>query len=123
MARGWAGLVWFNCVRVSTESVGSGSEVQAGRQAVSVGLAVWLVDVNPVGRSRALFQDSGQSRRPLLTLMLNIFEVCSYEFKCLLSHHHSVTEVIVPYSLLMHLTGGTMTSYRLDKLSLPCGPE
>lgn len=58
----------------------------------------------------------------MLTVTLNIFlKFAADEFKCLLSHHHSVIEVIVPYSLLMCLTGGTATSYSLDKPFLLCG--
>jgi len=38
------GACIFKRVRVSTEPVGPGSEAVAGRQAVLVELAVWLVD-------------------------------------------------------------------------------
>lgn len=38
------------------EPVGSGSEDVAGRQAVLVGLAVWLVDVYTVGQARVCFK-------------------------------------------------------------------
>lgn len=48
----WFGSLRFTCVRVSLEPVGSGPGVVAGRQAVLVGLAVWLVDVYSVGHAR-----------------------------------------------------------------------
>lgn len=43
------------------EPVGPGSKVMAGRQAVPVGLAVWLVDMYTVGQASSLFQDFGRS--------------------------------------------------------------
>lgn len=50
---GRLGSLRFRHVWVLTWPVGSGSEVVAGRQAVLVGLAVWLVDVYSVGPTRA----------------------------------------------------------------------
>lgn len=73
------GLDWFG----STVSgfllsrLGSDSEVQAGRQAVSVGLAVWLVDVNPVGQSRVCFKTVATAGGHVDCDAKHFFEVCS----------------------------------------------
>lgn len=64
---GRAGLVLavVNASWLSIEPVGPGSEVAAGRQAVPVGLAVWLMlDVYSVGRARVCFQDFGHCSFP-----------------------------------------------------------
>lgn len=53
---GRLGSLRFWCVWILTGPVGSGSKVVAGRQAVLVGLAVWLFDVYSVGQASVCFK-------------------------------------------------------------------
>lgn len=59
--RGWTGLVPGGWYAVLTEPVGSGSDVEAGRQVVLVGLAVWLFGVCLNTLDTAVFSNSQTS--------------------------------------------------------------
>lgn len=105
----WASWVWFWSSGRKTGGIG---------RVWQCGWLMWIQWVEAELVSRLW-----QQHAAIWTLMLNIFEVCSRWIQTLVVSPPQFKEVIVPYSLLMRLTGGTMTSYSLDKISLLCGPE